>query len=174
MGNFGKIVSSFATNVPRVTKNNHVGSNSSVSSVNKNNATIKNTKLNQKQSEELDFSTQKLGAGVNTTRNSAQNLGAVANATNKIFSSIKVDLNKGSITSLANNVKSYYNSYEYLEKQMIKVAKEYVINNNLVVTDEIYLDASKLNMNIKDNCSKISGVFVDNNYNILMVLNQDI
>ena len=45
MGNFGKIVSSFATNVPRVTKNNHVGSNSSVSSLNKKNTTqnIKNS-----------------------------------------------------------------------------------------------------------------------------------
>ena len=72
-----------------------------------------------------------------------------------------------------NNVKSYYNSYEYLEKQMIKVAKEYVINNNLVITDEIYLDASKLNMNIKDNCSKISGVFVDSNYNYQAYLSCD-
>ena len=77
------------------------------------------------------------------------------------------------IIVVIDSVKNYRNSYEYLEKQMISIAKDYVTDNNLIVTDEIYLDVSKLNMNIKDNCSKISGVFVDNNYNYQAYLSCD-
>lgn len=77
------------------------------------------------------------------------------------------------IVIVINNVKNYYNSYEYLEKQMTVVAKEYVENNNLIITDEIYLDVSKLSMDIKDTCSKISGVFVDNKYNYQAYLSCD-
>jgi len=66
---------------------------------------------------------------------------------------------------IVNKISDYYNSYEYFEKQMVEKAKTYVTNNNIFVNDEIYLDMTKLNMNIKKSCSGISGVFVDKNYN---------
>ena len=64
-----------------------------------------------------------------------------------------------------NNIKNYYNSYEYFEIQMVEKAQEYVKNNNMLITDEIYIDMSKLNMEVKNTCSQISGVLVDEKYN---------
>ena len=64
-----------------------------------------------------------------------------------------------------NNIKDYYNSYEYFETLMIDKAQEYVKNNNILVVDEIYVDMSKLNMEIKESCNQISGVLVDSKYN---------
>ena len=66
---------------------------------------------------------------------------------------------------VVNKITNYYNSYEYFEKQMIEKAKNYIVKNNIVISEEIYLDIEKLNMNVKDSCSQISGVFVDRNYN---------
>ena len=77
------------------------------------------------------------------------------------------------IIIVVNKIISYYNSYAYLEKQMINVAQQYISYNNLIVTDEIYLDVNKLDIKIKDNCSRISGVFVDRNYNYQAYLSCD-
>lgn len=64
-----------------------------------------------------------------------------------------------------NKVKSYYSSYAFLEKQMIKEAKKYVDNHNVMILNEEYIDVSKLNISLKKNCNITSGVFVDRNYN---------
>ena len=63
-----------------------------------------------------------------------------------------------------NRVTDYFNSYQYFEKQMVKEAREYITKNNIVLSNEIYLDMNKLNMKVKDGCNQISGVFVDQNY----------
>ena len=60
------------------------------------------------------------------------------------------------IMIVINNVSNYFNSYSYFEKRMIKVAKEYVSDNTIGITDEIYLDVLKLNIDMKDGCNEIS------------------
>lgn len=65
---------------------------------------------------------------------------------------------------VVNKVVNYYDSYQYFEKQMVTKARDYIKNNNIVINDEIYLDASKLSINMKESCSGISGVLVDKNY----------
>ena len=52
-----------------------------------------------------------------------------------------------------------------LEEEMVDKAKDYVIQNNISTSKEIYLDVSKLNVSLDNNCSLISGVIYDgNNY----------
>ena len=63
------------------------------------------------------------------------------------------------------NISSYYNSYSYFESKLINSAKDYIKNNNIIIADEIYLDVLKLNIDMKDGCNEISGVFVDSDYN---------
>ena len=58
---------------------------------------------------------------------------------------------------------SYRNSYAYLEKQMIELAKEYVSYNNLVINKETYIEINKLDIKNKAECSEFSGVIVDQN-----------
>lgn len=47
------------------------------------------------------------------------------------------------------------------EEEMIKVAKDYVLQNNISTTREIYLDVSKINVSVDDNCNLTSGVIYD-------------
>ena len=121
MGDFGKIMSSFSTSVPRVTKNNHVGSNSSVSSLNKKNTTqnIKNSLTNQKQTEEMNFAKQEA--------EKKRKIQQAVNETNRIFSGIKTNMNTSSMTLLANDVKKSY------EKTGATISKEqeaiYILSN---------------------------------------------
>lgn len=74
---------------------------------------------------------------------------------------------------IINSIKNYLASYEYLEKQMILEAKDYINENNLVLTNEIYLDVTKLGIDVKKNCTLMSGVFVDRNYNYKAYLDCD-
>lgn len=53
------------------------------------------------------------------------------------------------------------NSYKSIEKKMIKSATKYVTENS-VLDKEIYIDSSKMNINLPDNCNRLSGVFYDN------------
>lgn len=55
------------------------------------------------------------------------------------------------------------NSFKQYEKMMIKSAIDYVKRNNIVISDEIYLDISKLNIGVKKNCEEFSGVFINGN-----------
>ena len=48
-----------------------------------------------------------------------------------------------------------------LEEEMITAAKEYVSRNNISTNREIYLDSSKLNINLRNDCSFVSGVIFD-------------
>ena len=57
------------------------------------------------------------------------------------------------------------NSYSYYEKKLVTLAKEYVNNNSVSTNKDIYIDVSKLNMNLPNSCSLLSGVIYDgNNY----------
>jgi len=67
----------------------------------------------------------------------------------------------------------YYNSYEYLEKQMIKATQNYIYSNNYIISDEVYLSVDTIGIKIKEDCSKISGVFVDSNYKYQAYLSCD-
>lgn len=69
------------------------------------------------------------------------------------------------IIVIINSVFSYYDSYEYFENKMIEKAQKYVKSNNLIINDEIYLDVSKLNIEPKETCNELSGVFVTKDYN---------
>ncbi len=53
-------------------------------------------------------------------------------------------------------------TYTKYENEMVRIAKEYVQNNNLYISNKIYLDLNRLNINIKESCSQLSGVIVDN------------
>lgn len=53
------------------------------------------------------------------------------------------------------------NTYKSIEKKMIKSAIKYVTKNS-VLDKEIYIDSSKMNINLPDNCNRLSGVFYDN------------
>ncbi len=48
-----------------------------------------------------------------------------------------------------------------MEENMIASAKEYVLNNNISTSREIYIDSSKLNYALPENCNYISGVIFD-------------
>ena len=58
----------------------------------------------------------------------------------------------------------FNNSYSNIEKRMVKFAKEYITNNNVSVTGDMYIELTELG-NIKgvSSCSKSSGVIVTNN-----------
>ena len=57
------------------------------------------------------------------------------------------------------------NSYAYVEKQMIQTAQKYVMDNNIVSSNEIYLDVGTINFKVPETCNMTSGVFVqDDNY----------
>ena len=57
------------------------------------------------------------------------------------------------------------NSYSSYEKNMVSNARNYVSNNGITTNKEIYIDVSKLNVNLPNNCSLLSGVIYDgNNY----------
>ena len=49
-------------------------------------------------------------------------------------------------------------SYYSYEKKMVSLAKEYVTKNGISVGSEGYVSVSKLNMNLPNNCSLLSGV----------------
>ena len=53
------------------------------------------------------------------------------------------------------------NTYKSIEKKMIKSAIKCVTENS-VLDKEIYIDSSKMNINLPDNCNRLSGVFYDN------------
>lgn len=77
------------------------------------------------------------------------------------------------IVIVINNIISYYNSYEYLEKQMIESTENYIYDNNFIISNEVYLSVDTIGIKIKENCSKMSGVFVDSNYNYQAYLSCD-
>ncbi len=51
-----------------------------------------------------------------------------------------------------------------MEEEMVSSAKDYVLRNNISTNKEIYLDVSKLGVNLSDNCSLTSGVIFDGEY----------
>ena len=55
----------------------------------------------------------------------------------------------------------FKNKNTKMEDKMVSVAKDYVLRNNITTTKEIYLDVSKLNIALDDNCSLTSGVIYD-------------
>ena len=58
-------------------------------------------------------------------------------------------------------LRSSKTEYYRLERELVNTARDYVRNNNIVVTKEIYLDVRKLNININDECLLTSGVIYD-------------
>lgn len=48
-----------------------------------------------------------------------------------------------------------------MEERLVKEARDYVLKNNIYTNKEIYIDVSKLNITLNDNCSLISGVIYD-------------
>lgn len=74
---------------------------------------------------------------------------------------------------IINNVRSYYNSYGYLEKQMVESAKNYISKNNYIISDEVYLRTDTFEFTLNDECNKTSGVFIDSNYNYQAYLSCD-
>ena len=57
----------------------------------------------------------------------------------------------------------YFTSYKLYEHKMILEARKYIKNNNIQVNNEIYLEVSKLGVEIPNNCSLTSGVIYDGN-----------
>ncbi len=55
----------------------------------------------------------------------------------------------------------FKNKYEKMEDEMVSLAKDYVLNNNITTTREIYFDVNKLNYNLDKDCSITSGVIYD-------------
>lgn len=51
--------------------------------------------------------------------------------------------------------------YQDIERKLIEAATIYVINNNIAVNDEIYLDVNTLQISIDSECSSSSGVIFD-------------
>ena len=49
-------------------------------------------------------------------------------------------------------------AYLTIEEKMVETASEYVYENNIPSDNEIYLDVSKLNFDLPDSCSSLSGV----------------
>lgn len=64
------------------------------------------------------------------------------------------------ISKLLNNNTNSFSSYE---NKMVSLAKEYVANHSINTTKEVYLDASKLNIDLPNSCSLLSGVIYDGN-----------
>ncbi len=57
------------------------------------------------------------------------------------------------------------NKYKVMEENLINQARSYVINNNIELNGEVYLDAQKIGYTLDNNCSIKSGVLFDgNNY----------
>ena len=52
----------------------------------------------------------------------------------------------------------YFTSYSFYERKMVREAQKYVQSNHLNVSNEIFLDVSKLGMSLPHNCSLTSGV----------------
>ena len=57
---------------------------------------------------------------------------------------------------------NFENKYQKMEKLLVSRAGEYVKQNNLVTSNEIYLDVTKLGITLDDNCKITSGVFYSN------------
>ena len=55
----------------------------------------------------------------------------------------------------------FKNKNTKMEDKMVSAAKEYVTNNNITTSKEIYFDVNKLNVSLNDNCSLTSGVIFD-------------
>jgi hypothetical protein len=55
----------------------------------------------------------------------------------------------------------FKNKNTKMEEEMVEKAKDYVLRNNVSTTKEIYLDVTKLNVTLNDNCSLTSGVIYD-------------
>lgn len=68
----------------------------------------------------------------------------------------------------------YHNSYRYIEDNLVKEAKKYITANEINTSEEIFIEAEKLFVSLKDDCSKsVSGVFVkDNNYRAYLLCNE--
>lgn len=49
-------------------------------------------------------------------------------------------------------------NFHRIENEMIEQAKAYVINNNIVTDNEIYINSSKMDYQLNDNCKRESGV----------------
>ncbi len=73
------------------------------------------------------------------------------------------------VTLMALN--TYFNSYGYFEKVMVRTAEEYIKKNNMTIRDKIYLDIKKIGMEPKEGCTLLSGVIVDNKGNYTPYLN---
>lgn len=58
--------------------------------------------------------------------------------------------------------KNYRNSYAYLEDELERSASLYIKNSNINKSNEYYIESSKLGVNLKSDCSLLSGVFVNN------------
>lgn len=67
----------------------------------------------------------------------------------------------------------YRNSYDYYEKKMVNSAISYIDNNNISIKNDTYLSIKDLGITKKDNCSELSGVIIDNNYNYQAYLKCD-
>ena len=52
-------------------------------------------------------------------------------------------------------------SFSFYENKMVDLAREYVSTYNVNTNKEIYIDVSKLNMDLPNNCSMLSGVIYD-------------
>ena len=53
------------------------------------------------------------------------------------------------------------NRYRRIENKMVSAAKDYVKDNYVSISGEVYLDVGKINYDLTDSCSKASGVFFD-------------
>ena len=62
-----------------------------------------------------------------------------------------------------NKMRSYQNTYSYYEKKMVSAARDYISENKISVLGEIYLDVSKLDVQLPSNCNLTSGVIYDGN-----------
>lgn len=58
---------------------------------------------------------------------------------------------------------SHFNSYSYYESKMVTKAREYINNTGIIVTNEMYITIDKLDIQIKQGCSELSGVIVGEN-----------
>lgn len=71
---------------------------------------------------------------------------------------------------IINKIVSYRDSYQFYEKQLEQKAREYVKNNNFSFNKETYLLATEIDYDLSDECSLVSGVFVENDsYNAYLV-----
>lgn len=73
---------------------------------------------------------------------------------------------------VVSNKISINKSYESIEKEMVSKAKEYVNSNSISYGKEIYVDTSKIDVDIPDNCNILSGVlYKDGEYTPYLLCN---